>query len=153
VVEPWFWAGNYLNMSEFTVQHDYPVSREVLWEIFSDFGRSSNPSAEIHMETEGDRDNHRIGAVRRIVIHGQSYREKLTAFVPGQSITYELLDGAPVENYTGTIAISGADQRSTVHWRVKYKPRFPVPGWMIEKNARKVISGILAELHDVLTRG
>lgn len=141
-----------MHMHEFTLQHDYPVSRKILWDVFSDFGRSSNPSAQIHLESDGDPANHRIGAVRRVVVHGQGYREKLIDFVPGQSLTYELLEGAPVVTYTGTIEISGDDRQGRVCWKVKYKPRFPVPGWMIEKNARKVISGILTELHDVLAR-
>jgi hypothetical protein len=124
-----------------------------MWEVFSDFGKSSNPSAEIVLEQEGDASNHNIGAIRSTTIDNDVFREELISYEPGVSLTYKLLSGAPVEDYYGTIAIKALDDsNSEVEWSVRCKPNFPIPGWIIEKNAKKVIQGILDELLSVLTQ-
>ena len=122
-----------------------------MWAIFSDFGTSSNPSAEIILEEEGDASNHNIGAIRSTTIGKDVFKEELIAYEPGVSLTYKLLSGAPVEDYYGTIAIKAlGDDNAEVEWSVRCKPNFPIPGWIIEKHAKKVIQGILDELSDVL---
>lgn len=139
-------------MPGFAIQKSFPVSRERVWSIFSDFGVSSTPSTKIELESQGDAERGHIGAIRRIYIGRDVYREKLTEYQPGKLLSYQLLDGAPVDDYFGTIEVDGDDQQSTVIWTVRFRPRFPVPAWMVEKNASRVINGILSELYTVLTR-
>ena len=138
-------------MHHFSITKKYPFPASHLWEIFSDFGKSTNPSAVIEIEEEGDPDNHGIGAIRTTLIDKDTFRERLIAYEPGQSLTYQLLSGAPVEEYFGTITIHPIDDsKSKVTWSIECKPQFPIPGWIIEKNAKKVIKGILDELYNVL---
>jgi len=135
----------------FSESKEYPFPADRMWSIFSDFGKSTNPSAVIALEKEGDPDNFNIGAIRSTRIGKDTFREQLTAYEPGRSLTYQLLSGAPVDEYYGTVAIhSRGDDRAEVEWSVACKPKFPIPGWVIEKNAKKVIKGILDELYDVL---
>ena len=138
-------------MTHFSVSKQYPFPASQMWAIFSDFGKSSNPSAQIVLQKEGDVSNHNIGAIRSTTIGKDLFREELTAYEPGKSLTYKLLSGAPVKDYYGTITIKALDEEnSEVEWSVKCEPNFPIPGWVIEKNAKKVIKGILDELYEVM---
>ena len=138
-------------MPGFAIRKSFPVSRERMWSIFADFGVSSTPSTKIELESQGDAERGHIGAIRRIYIGRDVYREKLTEYQPGKSLSYQLLEGAPVDDYSGTIEIDGDDRQSSVTWRVRFRPRFPVPAWMVEKNAAGVINGILNELHGIVS--
>lgn len=140
-------------MHQFSVVKRYPFSASRMWTIFSDFSKSSNPSATITILDPGDPENHQIGAVRETTIGKDVFSEQLVDFEPGTSLTYKLLSGAPVDQYYGTIRIDPAgDSEAEVLWTVRCVPKFPIPGWIIEKNAKKVIRGILDELYKELTQ-
>jgi hypothetical protein len=140
-------------MHHFTVTKEYPFSASKMWSVFSDFSKSSNPSAAIEMLEAGDPENHGIGAIRETTIGKDRFKEQLVDYEPGRSLTYKLLSGAPVDQYYGTITINPVgDAEAAVEWSVRCTPKFPIPGWVIEKNAKKVIRGILDELYAVLTQ-
>jgi hypothetical protein len=140
-------------MHHFSVIKLFPFPASHMWSIFSDFSKSTNPSAVIELVEEGDPDNYGIGAIRSTRIGKDTFREQLIAYKPEQSLTYQLLSGAPVEDYYGTITIRPVDEdHAEVEWSVECKPNFPIPAWIIEKNAKKVIKGILDELLSVLTQ-
>ncbi len=139
-------------MAGFVVKHHFTASPEAVWAILSDFGRAPAPSIEVRLEAPGNPNNHQVGAVRQLTAGGRSFREKLTAVDPGRFLTYQLLSGAPVRRYYGTIALRPENGGAYVEWKVTHRPRFPYPAFMINRQAKKAVRQVLRSVERSLGR-
>lgn len=133
-------------MAEFTLQRTFKAPPQVLWEVLSDFEHSRSPRMKVNLLEKGNPHAHNIGAVRRIEWNGQAFKEKLTAVDPGRFFTYQLLEGAPVKDYFGTIALRPHQGGTYLEWKVTYRPKFPWPACLINWKAKQTIRRILDEI-------
>jgi uncharacterized protein YndB with AHSA1/START domain len=67
------------------------------------------------------------GAVRVLVRRPYEVRERITAWVPGERLGYELVEGMPVRGYRSEVALEPtAEGGTTVRWRSSYEQAGPV---------------------------
>ena len=78
--------------------------------------------------------------------------EKILTVKPQESIEYQLLSGAPVHDYYGTIFVYPGRKYTTVRWVVTFRANFPWPDWIVRKLAIKKIHQVLDEIAAKATR-
>ena len=94
-------------------------SPQAVWALLEDASRWTQWGSwsKVHVEGGGAQ---RPGAVR--VLHRRPFkvRERITEWVPGERMGYELLDGMNVTGYRSTVTIDPAADGSVVRWRSTY---------------------------------
>ncbi len=103
-------------MATATAELTMSASPETVWAIVRDFHGLATWMPGIDASVaEGDD--------RVLSMMGMSIRERLTDLdEPGRSITYSIVDGAPVESHSATITVHEADGGSRVTWDVDATP-------------------------------
>lgn len=135
----------------FVIERRMAVDPERLWARVSDFEAHDDPRVEL--EHEGDPARGGLGALRRVRVGSHVVRERLVDRRPERSLTYELVEGAPVRNYFGTVEVATADDdpgASILRWEVRFEPRLPGTAWLVEWIARRTLGEILDGLEDEL---
>jgi hypothetical protein len=97
-----------------------PGSRAGVWALLEDAGAWSRWGSWSRVEME-DGAAPAVGAVR--MLHRAPYhlRERITEWVPGERMGYELLEGMPVRGYRATVTLEDAPTGGTVvRWRSAY---------------------------------
>jgi len=132
-------------MGQFHIDKDISSDPEKIWSILTDFEQKNDPNTSVEILENGDPDNHQ-GLVRRVTTGKDSVTEKILSVKPIESIEYQLLSGAPVHDYYGTIFIYPGKKFTTVRWVVTFRANFPWPEWMVKKIAIKKIHHVLDEI-------
>jgi hypothetical protein len=135
-------------MGQFHIDKDIPAEPEKIWNILTDFEQKNDPDTSVEILEPGDPDNHQKGLVRKVITGKDSVTEKILAVKPNESIEYQLLSGAPVHDYYGTIFVYPGKKLSTVRWVVTFRANFPWPAWLVKKFAMKKIHKVLDEIAD-----
>lgn len=89
---------------------------------------------QVEVEAGGEQ---RPGAVR--VLHRPPYRvrERITEWVPGERMAYEMLDGMNARGYKSTVTLDAADGGGTViRWRSTYDSAGPLTALMLRLAVR-----------------
>ncbi len=135
-------------MAGFTIKRIIHTPADLLWEQLSNFSEPASPALEVVIERPGDPASHQVGAIRHLFIGGNELREKLLRVDPQQrSFSYQLLSGAPVTNYRGTVIVREHNRHSSlVEWRVTFNPVFPWPARVIAWLGRQSVDAVLDEL-------
>lgn len=138
-------------MASFTIKRILHVPPDRLWQHLSDFTGSQGPRTEVLLEEPGDPDHFHTGAVRRLILGSDQLREKLIRVDPQRRLlSYELLSGAPVRTYRGTVIVDAFHDHSLVTWRVRFQPVFPWPASLVGGYARRSINVMLDDLEEAL---
>jgi uncharacterized protein YndB with AHSA1/START domain len=70
---------------------------------------------------------HERGAIRVVVKPPLRVRERVTEWVPGERMSYEIVDGMKVQGYRSTVTLEGRPDGSTlIRWRSEYEKAGPL---------------------------
>ena len=127
-------------MKTFMISRKLNLPSDQVWAVVSNFTRPPSPAIKIEIEDEGNPDANGIGAVRNINIKGARARERLEFVDAPNAITYRMLSGAPVKEYTGTVNVDAQNGASLINWDVKFVPKFPGIGWLVAMVIKRAIN-------------
>jgi len=130
-------------MGQFHIEKNIVAAPEKIWEILVDFEKKDDPDVIVEIVESGDPENHLTGLVRTIKTGKSIIKEKILTVKPMDSIEYQLISGAPVHDYFGTLFLYPGKEFTTLRWVVTFRANFPWPEWMIKKAAKKKIHKML----------
>jgi hypothetical protein len=133
-------------MTSFTIEKRMKMAADKAWNVFSDFEHSPIAAITVSVEEKGKSDSNGIGTIRIITIGKRQFREKLESLRPPNSLTYSLLSGAPVRDYTGTINIESIRNETLITWKVQFMPKIIGTGWIVKWFSQNTINHILTEI-------
>ncbi len=100
-------------------------SPSAVWALLADASKWAQWGAWSKVEVEGG-GPHEPGAVRVLVKAPFHLRERVTDWVPGERMGYELLDGMRVRDYRATVTLEPeAEGGSVVRWHSTYEHAGP----------------------------
>jgi hypothetical protein len=137
-------------MAQLHIDRFYLVDSDRIWELLTDFEAKKSKKLRVKILEPGDEKNNRKGLIREIQMNGTKIREKILTIIPKESIEYQLISGAPVHDYFGTVFVYPERKGTTIRWVVTFKSNFPWPEWLIKKRATKMINEILDEFSKVI---
>ena len=130
-------------MGQFHIEKNIVAAPEKIWEILVDFEKKDDPDVIVEIVEPGDPENHLTGLERTIKTGKSIIKEKILTVKPMDSIEYQLISGAPVHDYFGTLFLYPGKEFTTLRWVVTFRANFPWPEWMIKKAAKKKIHKML----------
>lgn len=102
-----------------------------IWALLADASKWSQWGSWSHSEVEGGGE-HGPGAVRILVQKPFRVRERVTEWVPGERMGYELLEGMKVRGYSALVTLEPAPEGGTVvRWRSTYEHAGPVTALLL----------------------
>ena len=103
-----------------------PASRAAVWEQLADVSKWTQWGAWSTVEVEGGGE-HGPGAIRHLVKKPYDLHERVTDWVPGERMGYELIDGMKATGYRATVTLEDAPQGgTTVRWHSTYEKASPL---------------------------
>jgi hypothetical protein len=112
------------------------ASPEAVWALLADASAWSRWGSWSRVEVEGGAE-HGPGAVRVLVRRPFRVRERVTDWVPGERMGYELLDGMRVQGYRSEVGLERAgDDGTVVHWRSTYDRAGPLTALVLRLAVR-----------------
>jgi uncharacterized membrane protein len=127
--------------------------RDAVWalvrdiETWQDWGTWS--STTVHTPAPGD-DPQGEGVVRRLRQAPVTNLERVTELVPGERLSYELVEGLPFENYRASIDLADAPAGGTdITWRAE----FDVTAKLRGNVSRKLLERFYPQIVQKLARG
>ena len=109
---------------------------EAVWALLADTSTWTRWGSWSEVEVEGG-GSQGPGAVRRLVRRPFTVRERVTEWVPGERMGYELLDGMRVRGYRSTVSLEPAPGGgSLVRWRSSYEHAGPVTSLILRMAVR-----------------
>lgn len=112
-------------------------SREAVWALLEDAPRWAEWGSWSQVEVE-DGGDQRPGAVRVLVNWPFRVRERITEWVPGERIAYELLEGMRVRGYRSTVSLEDAPGGGThIRWRSVYDRAGPFTALLLRLAVRE----------------
>jgi uncharacterized protein YndB with AHSA1/START domain len=102
------------------------ASPDAVWALLADASQWSRWGAWSKVEVENG-DEHGPGVVRVLVKTPYRLRERVTEWVPGERMSYELLEGMRVQGYHATVTLDeGAQGGTVVRWHSTYEQAGPL---------------------------
>jgi hypothetical protein len=133
-------------MITFSIKRELNVSSDKLWKLLGDFGHSLSPNINIKLEKQGKSESNGIGSIRIVTIGKRQFRERLENIKPQCNISYSLVSGAPVKNYTGNIDIEPISKNTLITWNVQFRPKVFGSGWIVKWFVKRTINYIISEI-------
>jgi hypothetical protein len=137
-------------MVQFHIDRLFQSDAEKIWQFLTDFEARESKKMKVKIIEPGDPNNNQVGLIREIQMNGKSIREKILSVIPKESIEYQLIGGAPVYDYFGTIFVYPERVGTTVRWVTTFKTKFPWPEWLVKKRAMRFIEGILMDMEQAV---
>ena len=101
-------------------------SPATVWALLADVSQWSRWGSWSRVEVEGGAE-HAPGAVRVLVRTPFRVRERVTEWVPGERMGYEMVDGMRARGYTAQVTLEENGQGGTlVRWRSTYERAGPL---------------------------
>jgi hypothetical protein len=98
-----------------------PASREQVWRLLADASTWSRWGTWSSVEVEGGGE-HGLDAIRVLRQGPYRVRERVTEWLPGERMGYELLEGMNVRDYRSIVTLEDAPGGGTlVRWRSTYE--------------------------------
>ncbi len=111
-------------------------SPAAVWALLADVSQWARWGAWSKVEVEGGGE-HGPGAVRVLVRAPFRVRERVTDWVSGQRMGYELVDGMRVRGYEAEVTLEENDRGGTrVRWRSTYERTDPITGMILRLAVR-----------------
>ncbi len=111
-------------------------SRQDVWALLEDAGRWSQWGSWSHVAVEGGGEQ-REGALRVLVNRPFRVRERITEWVPGERIGYELLEGMRVQGYRSTVTLEdGPGGGTVIRWQSVYDRAGPLTALLLRLAVR-----------------
>ena len=106
-------------------------SREAVWALLKDARRWAEWGSWSKVEVEGGGEQ-RPGALRVLVRGPFRTRERITEWVPGERLAYEVIGGLRVTGYRATVTLEDAPAGGTlIRWRSTYDHAGPLTALML----------------------
>ncbi len=111
-------------------------SRDAVWALLADASSWARWGSWSKVEVEGG-GQQGPGAVRVLVRGPFRTRERITEWVPGERLGYEVLGGLRVRDYRATVTLEDAPEGGTVvRWRSTYEHAGPLTALMLRLAVR-----------------
>ena len=111
-------------------------SRDAVWALLADVSAWSRWGSWSKVEVEGGGEQG-PGAVRVLVRPPFRTRERITEWVPGERMAYEVLDGIRVRGYRSKVTLEETPEGGTVvRWRSTYEHAGPLTALMLRLAVR-----------------
>jgi uncharacterized membrane protein len=111
-------------------------SPAAVWALLADASTWARWGSWSHVEVEGGGEQ-RPGAVRVLVRAPLRLRERITEWVPGERMAYELLEGMRVRGYRAAVTLEQTPQGGTVvRWRCTYEHAGPLTALVLRLAVR-----------------
>ena len=111
-------------------------SPAAVWALLEDPARWSQWGSWSKVEIEGGAPQ-RPGEVRVLVKAPYRFRARITEWVPGERMAYELLEGMRVQGYRSQVTLEEAAQGGTVvRWRSAYDKAGPLTALVLRLAVR-----------------
>jgi uncharacterized protein YndB with AHSA1/START domain len=111
-------------------------SPAAVWALLADISAWARWGSWSKVEVEGGGE-HGPGAVRVLVRAPYRVRERVTEWVPGERMAYELLDGMRVRGYRSTVTLEQASGGGcVVRWRSQYEHAGPLTALVLRLAVR-----------------
>ena len=137
-------------MSALTVTRSLAATTERVWDVLGDPATSPGPGVNVTVEQTGAADG--TGLIRVVSLGRGSFREEITSVGPGYALSYRLLSGAPVRDYTGAVTLhESRDGGTVVRWTVSFRPAIPGTGPLVSFLTKRSVGRVLDSL-DARTR-
>ena len=108
-------------MRVFTLTRSLAAPADRVWDIVGDPASSPGPGVDVTVERAGSDDG--TGLIRIVRLGRGRFREEITSVGPGYALGYRLLSGAPVRDYTGSVALDESpDGGTVVRWSISFRP-------------------------------
>ena len=137
-------------MVTYTFTEDVLATPPVVWHLLTDTASDHRWAGirSMRVEQAGDGPTGRVGDIRAVTSWVGTVRERITTFEPEHRMSYELVPGALVRDYHGSIVLEPHDNGTRVTWTVEFTPsRYlaPVVGAVVKRLVRRTIRGLTAE--------
>jgi len=110
--------------------------RDAVWPLLADAAEWARWGSWSSVEVEGGGDE-QVGAVRTLVRGPFRTRERITEWVPGERLGYELLSGMRVRGYRGAVTLEDAPGGgTTIRWRSTYDHAGPFTALLLRLAVR-----------------
>jgi uncharacterized protein YndB with AHSA1/START domain len=129
-------------VNHFTITRslDAPVDR--VWEILGNPGVSPGRGVDVRVERPGAADG--TGLARVVKVGLATVHEEITDVGPGHVIRYRMIKGAPVRDYTSSLALEESPSCGTlVSWDARFRPVVPGTGWAVTLVSRHTLNRVL----------
>lgn len=130
-------------MGQFHIEKDISAEPGKIWAILIDFEQKNDPENKVEILEPGNPGRFGEGLKRRVTTGRDSVTERILTIKPMEYIEYQLLSGAPVHDYYGTIFLYPGRKFTTLRWVVTFRANFPWPEWLIKKIAVKKIHQVI----------
>jgi uncharacterized protein YndB with AHSA1/START domain len=116
-----------------------PASRDKVWALLADESAWPRWGRWSSAEVEGG-GQHELGAVRVLVQRPFRVRERVTEWIPGERMSYELLDGMNAHGYHASAILEDAPGGGTiVRWHSAYESADPITAFLLRTAARDTV--------------
>jgi uncharacterized protein YndB with AHSA1/START domain len=123
---------------------DSSGSPAAVWALLADASRWAQWGAWSKVEVEGGGE-HGPGAVRVLVRAPFRVRERVTDWVPGERMGYELVDGMRVRGYSAQVTLEDNGRGATlVRWRSTYERAGPLTALVLRLAVRDACKRVAA---------
>jgi Polyketide cyclase / dehydrase and lipid transport len=132
-------------VNAFTLTRSLAAPTDRVWAIIGDPGSSPGPGVNVTVERPGSADG--TGLIRIVMLGRGRLREEITSVGPGYTLSYRLLSGAPVRDYTGSVALDESpDGGTVVRWSVSFQPLItgtaPLVSFLTKRSLKRVLDVI-----------
>jgi len=111
-------------------------SPAAVWELLADASSWTRWGSWSKVEVEGGGEQGQ-GAMRVLVKAPFRLRERITEWVPGERMAYELMDGMRVRGYRAVVTLEeSADGGTVVRWRSSYDRAGPLTALILRLAVR-----------------
>lgn len=133
-------------MITLSIKRELDISSDILWNFLGDFEHSLSPNINVKLVENGKPDSNGVGSIRIVTIGKRQFRERLENKNPPNSISYRLLSGAPVKDYTGEIYIEPIKTNTLLTWKIQFKPKILGTGWIVKIFVKRTINYIIHQI-------
>jgi hypothetical protein len=125
-------------MAAHTLETTIPATREIVFDVFANRERWHEfLPLNVTLIEPGGTERQGAGAIFGLGIGPVgSVREQIMKFVPGETIAYEIVGGAPARRHVGIITFADAPRGTVVSYTMESEPLMPVPRRILSMGLR-----------------
>ena len=134
-------------MAEIRIQARAAAPLQTVWSVLgAQAGMGAwAPVRKVALEREGDPPPDGVGAIRVVSQPPFKIREQITDVDGPVRLTYRMLSGLPIRDYTGETILSDRDGATDIIWKVTMTGRLPGSTIVVRRVIRALVNGLVAE--------
>ena len=134
-------------MAEIRIQARAAAPLQTVWSVLAaQAGMGAwAPVRKVALEREGDPPPDGVGAIRVLSQPPFKIREQITDVDGPVRLTYRMLSGLPIRDYTGETILSDRDGATDIIWKVTMTGRLPGSTIVVRRVIHALVNGLVAE--------